>query len=78
MILSRSSLLASAFAAVTLGSITSAQTPIASALESVSEEVQIYDAHVTTLSNPFMEGRVPGSRGMEMAKEYMDGALLGA
>jgi len=47
-------------------------TPIADARRSVSEEVRKFDEHVTTLANPFFEGRVPGSRGMEIAKEYME------
>ena len=46
--------------------------PIRDALLEVGEEVRIYDEHITILAHPFMEGRVPGSRGMELAKEYME------
>lgn len=44
--------------------------PIATALLSNAEDVQIYNDHVVTLANPFMEGRLPGTRGMEIATEY--------
>ncbi len=47
-------------------------TPILDALSSVSADVRVYNDHLTTLASPFMEGRVPGSRGMEIAKEYME------
>ena len=45
---------------------------IARALESVSDDVREFNDHVVTLSSPFMEGRVPGSNGMEVAKQYME------
>ncbi len=44
---------------------------IVGALSAVSAEVRTYNDHVVTLASPFMEGRVPGSRGMEIAKEYI-------
>lgn len=49
-----------------------AQTPIADAKKAVSAEVLKFEEHVVTLSNPFFEGRVPGSNGMEVAKDYME------
>jgi len=48
------------------------QAPIATTLENASENYRLYNDHITTLANPAMEGRLPGSRGMEMAKEYCE------
>ena len=45
---------------------------LADILETSSENVRLYNEHVVTLANPVMEGRVPGSRGMELAKEYCE------
>jgi len=36
------------------------------------QDVRVFNDHLVTLANPFMEGRVPGSRGMEIAKEYFE------
>lgn len=47
-------------------------SPIADALSAVDEDVRIYDIHLSTLANPWMEGRVPGSPGMELAKDYIE------
>ncbi|MEM9373294.1 MAG: M28 family peptidase, partial [Planctomycetota bacterium] len=44
--------------------------PISDALRSVSGDVLIYNEHLTTLASPYMMGRVPGSAGMERAREY--------
>jgi hypothetical protein len=49
-----------------------AKTPIADALRGVDENVRIFDNHLSTLANPYMEGRVPGSEGMERAKDYIE------
>lgn len=49
---------------------TSAPT-IAEALAGASEEVKTFNDHIVTLSSPWMEGRLPGTRGMEIAKDYM-------
>ena len=49
-----------------------AASPIADALAAVDEDVRIYDLHLSTLANPWMEGRVPGSAGMERAKDYIE------
>lgn len=35
-------------------------------------DVRVFNDHIVTLANPFMEGRAPGSRGMEIAKEYFE------
>ncbi|MFI4881039.1 MAG: hypothetical protein ACIAQU_00480, partial [Phycisphaerales bacterium JB064] len=43
--------------------------PIAKALAASDAEVRTYDTHVTTLSSPAMEGRLPGSPGMALAKD---------
>ena len=46
--------------------------PILEALNKVDEDTRQFNEHIVVLSSPFMEGRVPGSRGMEIAKEYME------
>lgn len=52
--------------------------PISNALMLLSEDVRVYNDHLVTLASPFMEGRVPGSRGMEIAKEYCEFWMLDA
>ena len=47
-----------------------AGSPISDALLAVSEDVKLYNEHLTTLASPYMMGRVPGSAGMERAREY--------
>jgi len=47
-------------------------SPVADALASVSEDVRRYDVHISTLANPYMQGRVPGSAGSERAKDYVE------
>ena len=34
--------------------------------------VQAFNEHLTILASPWMEGRLPGTRGMELAKDYME------
>ncbi|MCH7792213.1 MAG: M28 family peptidase [Planctomycetes bacterium] len=34
-------------------------------------DIRLYDQHVTTLANPFFEGRAPGTRGNRLAAEYI-------
>jgi hypothetical protein len=34
--------------------------------------VQAFNEHLTILASPWMEGRLPGTRGMERAKDYME------
>ncbi|MEM1186117.1 MAG: M28 family peptidase [Planctomycetota bacterium] len=45
-------------------------SPISDAILAVSEDVKLYNEHLTTLASPYMMGRVPGSAGMERAREY--------
>ncbi len=47
-------------------------SPIADALAAVDDDVRIFDLHLSTLANPWFEGRVPGSRGMDMARDYVE------
>jgi len=49
--------------------------PIAEALATSDAEVRLYDTHVTTLSGPAMGGRLPGTKGMAMAKDYVQRAF---
>ena len=44
--------------------------PISDALLSVTEDVKLYNEHLTTLASPYMMGRVPGSPGMDRARDY--------
>jgi len=37
-----------------------------------SADVEVFNDHIVTLASPWMEGRLPGTRGMELAKEYME------
>ncbi|MDE0913718.1 MAG: M28 family peptidase [Planctomycetota bacterium] len=46
--------------------------PIAALLAELGEDVRAYNEHVTFLANPFLEGRLPGTRGMEIATEYVE------
>ncbi|MFG0304982.1 MAG: M28 family peptidase [Phycisphaerales bacterium JB040] len=46
-------------------------TPIADALAVVDDEVKRFNDHLVTLASPWMEGRVPGSKGMERARDYV-------
>ncbi|MFT4539685.1 MAG: hypothetical protein ACI841_002472 [Planctomycetota bacterium] len=48
------------------------EAPISALLETLPEDVRVYNDHLVTLASPWMEGRVPGSRGMELAKEYSE------
>ncbi|MFI4896970.1 MAG: M28 family peptidase [Phycisphaerales bacterium JB059] len=50
----------------------SSGAPIRDALADVSEDVREYNDHLVTLANPYMMGRVPGSEGMERAKDYVE------
>lgn len=46
--------------------------PITSALVGLDADVKRYNDHLTTLASPYMGGRVPGSDGMERAKDYAE------
>ena len=48
-----------------------AQTDLSKALAAMGPVAIEWYQHVQTLSNPFFEGRVPGSRGNEVAGEYV-------
>lgn len=56
-------------AALTPGELVS---PIADALASVPDDVRAFDIHISTLANPFMQGRTPGTAGSEYAKAYLE------
>jgi len=47
------------------------ESPTSTLLLNMPEDVQTYDKHVTTLANPFFEGRAPGLRGNRDAAEYI-------
>ncbi len=46
--------------------------PITNALRSVEAEVVVYNNHLTFLSSPYLGGRLPGTPGMELAKDYVE------
>ncbi len=46
--------------------------PIQAARAIVPEDVRVFDQHVSTLANPFFEGRDPRTRGGELAREYVE------
>ncbi|MEX1023912.1 MAG: M28 family peptidase [Planctomycetota bacterium] len=52
--------------------------PIANALASVSDDVREFNDHLTFLAHPFLAGRMPGTQGMEIAKDYMEFYLASA
>lgn len=41
-------------------------------LAALPPDVRQFHQHVMVLASPWMEGRIPGSRGMELAMEYME------
>ncbi len=48
------------------------ESPVAELLSALGADVSRYMQHVTTLSNPFFEGRAPGTRGNTTAQEYIE------
>ncbi len=46
--------------------------PLADLLAVLPDDVRLYDEHVTTLANPFMNGRAPGSPGISLAADYIE------
>ena len=44
----------------------------ASAQEPSPLDIQVYNSHLVTLASPLMDGRLPGTDGMEAAKDYME------
>jgi hypothetical protein len=63
---------AAANAALVEDQVPDLQGAIAKAMQSLDGDVRIYNDHVVTLASPFMEGRLPGTRGMEIATEYVE------
>lgn len=55
-----------------LSSVIASQAAQAEPSDGFAEEVDVYNDHIVTLASPWMEGRLPGTRGMELAKEYME------
>lgn len=47
-------------------------SPVADALAGLSDDIRAFDMHISTLANPFMQGRTPGSPGSEYAKSYLE------
>jgi len=47
-------------------------TPLSSAIRDATPDVQEYNEHLIILSSPWMEGRLPGTRGMDLAREYVE------
>jgi Zn-dependent M28 family amino/carboxypeptidase len=47
-------------------------SPIAAILEAAGPDAREFNDHVTTLANPFFEGRVPGVRGNSLAADYIE------
>lgn len=47
-------------------------SPVADALASVPDDVRAFDMHISTLANPFLQGRTPGTPGSEVAKAYIE------
>ena len=45
--------------------------PLGQVIRDKDRAVQTFDEHIVILSSPFMEGRLPGTAGMERAKDYM-------
>ncbi|MEZ5978419.1 MAG: M28 family peptidase [Planctomycetota bacterium] len=52
---------------------TAAEEPtIEEAIQAASPLVREYNDHLSFLGHPFLDGRIPGSRGMEIAKDYVE------
>jgi Zn-dependent M28 family amino/carboxypeptidase len=74
-------------AAILLAQIALAQTPpppaapspatSVAAAPTAESDVRTYRSHIEFLANPFMEGRGPGTRGNEIASEYIEHAFAG-
>ncbi len=47
------------------------EAPIAEVLAELDEDVVLYNEHITTLANPFFEGRAPGTEGNLRAADYI-------
>ena len=49
-----------------------AQEAMDTGVKDYERDLRVYTAHVSYLANDFMEGRVPGSKGMEIARDYAE------
>jgi hypothetical protein len=47
------------------------EAPVARALADAGPDVVQFDEHLVFLASPFLGGRLPGTRGMELAKDYV-------
>ena len=56
----------------------SERTKIHTAIGAADPLVQTFNEHLTILASPWMEGRLPGTRGMERAMEYMEDQFVRA
>jgi len=50
---------------------TASSSPVADALAAVSAEARAFSEHATILASPYMQGRFPGTRGIERAEDYI-------
>ncbi len=48
------------------------ESPLAAVFSAIGPDARLYAQHNITLSNPFMEGRVPGSNGNRIAADYIE------
>lgn len=48
------------------------EAPVARALADAGPDVVQFDEHLVFLASPFLGGRLPGTRGMELAKDYVE------
>jgi len=48
------------------------ESPLAAVFEAIGPDARQYAQHNITLSNPFMEGRIPGSHGNRVAADYIE------
>jgi hypothetical protein len=53
-----------------LGAQQAPEAPFARALGELGTDVQRYHEHIVTLASPFLDGRLPGTDGMQLAKDY--------
>jgi len=59
-------------AARSVARVSALDAPVAAVLDALGDEVKAFHAHVTTLSNPYFGGRVPGEPGIEAAADYIE------
>ena len=48
------------------------EDPVTDQLAQLGEDVRVFHNHITFLASPFLEGRLPGTRGMEIARDYCE------